>query len=430
MLSMFAEVKKVNDILDLYELPSGEDDCNIKIEEISEIRNRLIDRGFNRIFSPSLRGIENASKEEIRDIKKHLREIRYMNYLKKSTMRRLDYAMASYKIALMYFKSGVMEEVYKHLPYDGNIIDRIAKLGTTAAHVYFEIYDLLSGDVKQIGISVDVAVPSEQGIKYERLQLYGVNNLDDYLSNLYGRNVEVVKTIIIKKHKSLLTSVNYRKVLACAYASSVMLGEKFKLESDDEDVEKYLEVLRKHKICEPVRVDLIGDEICEEMVDDLVRNGMAYYKDGKMFLNDELAMKVNAMANKRYWSSVKKSYTKIVLDFVKLITLTTKNMRKSLGIFSFDDDVSLIKPILEKAESRGLQNLQRMVEDKYRIDESIGFSGRKIGLALFAYYYGKQKLKGLFNTDFSEIAGEYKVVEAFLSGKGRGDLFLEHIKEQ
>lgn len=429
MLSTFAEVKRINDILDLYELPSGEDDCNIKIEEISEIRNMLIERGFNRFFSPSLKGIENVSKNEIKDIKKQLKQIRYMNYLKKSTMKRLDYAMASYKIALLHFKSGVMENSYRHLPYDGNIMDRIAKLGSTAAHVYFEIYDMLSGDVKQIGISVDVAVPSEQGVKYEKLQLYGVNNLDDYLFNLYGKGVEIIKTRIIKKHKSLLTSKNYRKVLACAYASNVMREGELSLKSEDEEVNKYFSILRKFKICEPVRIDLLKDDISEQVIEELISNNLAYYENGKLYLNEELANKVNAIANRRYWNYVKKSYTKIVLDFTRLITLTTKNVRKSLGIFSFDDDIVLLKPIIEKAENRGLPNLQAMIEDKYKIEKSIGFADKKIGLALFAYYYGKQKLKALFNIDFSEIADEYKIVETFLTKKGRGEKFLEHIKK-
>ena len=119
MQSVLAEVKRVNNILGNYELPSGEDECENKVEEISEIRERLIQYGFNKSFVPqSFVAHNELPQSDLKDIKRQLKEFRYVAFLKKSTLRRVDHAMASYRIAQLHFKSGALGNAYRHLPYD------------------------------------------------------------------------------------------------------------------------------------------------------------------------------------------------------------------------------------------------------------------------------------------------------------------------
>lgn len=427
MHTILPEVKRVNDILDCYELPSGEDDCSIKIEEISEIRNRLIERGFNKTFISSYSVPKIASREEKRDIRRQIRDMRYVNYLKKSTLKRLDYAMASYKIALLHFRSGALPEAYNYLPYDGNIVGRITKTGAIGARLYFDLYELVSGEVQQIGISLDVAVPEEGGVGYERLQLYGVRNVDDYINNLYGEDVEVIRTRIIRKHRSFLTSKSYRKALACAYAANTAMDNSFE-PMDSEGLEEYVGLLKKYGICELVRIDGLNS-IDERLIDELAKKELIKFSGGKLCLADDLAAKLNEKMSRRYWEYLKKAYGKVVLDLIRLIMLTTKNVRRMLGVFSFDDDVELLKPVIEKAGLKGIVNAQKMIDDKLRIDESVGFGSRKIGLAVFAYYQGSKRLKEVFNTDMKEIGEECKMVRSYIEEKGKGGEFLEHLKK-
>ncbi len=434
MQSVLAEVKRVNNILGNYELPSGEDDCENKVEEISEIRERLIQYGFNKSFVPqSFVAHNELPQSELKDIKRQLKEFRYVAFLKKSTLRRVDHAMASYRIAQLHFKSGALGNAYRHLPYDGNSLGRISKYGATAARLYFDIYELLSGELEQLGISVDIAMPSEDGVRYEKLQLYGIKDVDDYVGEAYGRDAEIVKTKIITRHRSMLTSKSYRKVLACAYAANSMSSASVPAREEDEkheQLQKYLRILRKHGINELVKVDAYTD-LNDDLVDELHRELLIYFdQKGDMYLDDDLNLKLNEMMSKRYWEYAKDAYGKMAVDMVRMLMLTTKATRRGMGVFSFDDDHSLITPVVEKAGLAGIIKAGEMIEDKYRLEEALGSGDRELGLAVFAHYQGRKKLKEIFNVDFKDVEEEYRLIRTYLEGRGgRGDKFLEHLKK-
>jgi len=434
MQSLLAEVKRVNDILDSYELPSAEDDCESKIDELSEIMERLVHYGFNKSFVPKGMAVpKDTPPSEKREIKRQLRELRYIAFLKKSTLRRVEYAMASYRVAALHFKSGALGNAYRHLPYDGNLILRISRLGATAARLYFDIYELLSGEIEQLGISVDVAIPSEEGVKYEKLQLYGVRDVDDYVADMYGESAEIVKTKIITRHKSVLTSRAYRKVLACAYAVNTVTNARIPQIPEDETHEllhKYMGVLGKYGIREPVRADLLPD-IKEEMVDELQKENLVYFdSNGEMCLHDELGLKLNETINRRYWEYAKDAYGKIATDMIRHIMLTTRATRREMGIFSFDDDLSLVEPIIQKAGLSGMSKAGEMVENKMVLESTFSSSDKKLGLAVFAYYQGRKMLKEVFDVEFRDVEEDYKLIKAFLErGGGRGVKFLEHLKK-
>ncbi len=429
MFSTPSEIKRVSDILANYELPSGEDDCQTKIDEIAEMREKLVQMGFNKSFVPGTVQLpEDLSKEQLREIRKQLREMHYVAYIKKSIIKQLDYAMASYKIAMLHFRSGALTHAYRHLPYDGNVVGRIARFGPLAARMYFDVYELLSGELEQLGISLNVAIPSDEGVRYERLQLYGIKDVDDYVSSLYGNDAEIVKTKIITKHRSILTSKAYRKVLACAYAISAA-SEKRNVLVDDEKLNKYASILRKHGFSELMRVDVLA-ESNGPVIDELEREGLVYFAPTGPYLDDELSLKLNEAMNKRYWEYIKDAYGKAAVDIVRLIMITSRDTRRRMGVFAFDDDIQLIKPIVEKAGLVGLVRAYEMVLKKIEMEEAMGLSGKEAGLALFAYFQGKEKLSDIFGVEFSSLQQEYDIVKAYFeNGKGRGEKFLEHLKK-
>ncbi|MEM0438155.1 MAG: hypothetical protein QXU54_02540 [Candidatus Micrarchaeia archaeon] len=431
MFSVLSEARRVNEIINNYELPSGEDDCIIKIDEISEIRERLIDRGFAKSFLPKGFSLpEDASAQEIRDVQRQIKEMRYADYLKKSTLRRLDHAMASYRIAHLHFKSGALSNAYRNLPYDGNVLGRVARFGATAARLYFEIKELLSGQLEQLGISIEVAVPSEQGVKYERVQLYGVKNVDDYIANMYGRDAEVVRTKIITRHRSMLSSVAYRRVLACAYATSAFAGKNVSLpKTESKKLMQYMQILEKYGIQEPVRTDVMP-EARPELLDQLEKGGLLSWANGKAVLDEELSAALNEASARRHWEYAKDAYAKMSTDIIRLVMLTSKSTRRSMGVFSFDDDFSLIWPVAEKAGLAGLARAYEMMAKKCEIEEALGFADRDIGPAVFAYYQGPEKLRELFGRSIKDLGNDYEVVRAYIEGRGgKGEEFLEHLKK-
>ncbi|MGB9634906.1 MAG: hypothetical protein ACP5H8_02655 [Candidatus Micrarchaeia archaeon] len=429
--STLAEAKRVNSLLDNYELPSGEDDCNVKVEELIEMRERLIRMGFDKKFMSNLLVAKKdmLTKNEISDVKKQVAAMKYANYVKKSTLRRIDDAIASYRLAHLYLRSGTLENAYRHLPYDGNVLKRISSFGATAARAYFEIDKLLSGELERLGISAKVAIPSENGIKYESIQLYKIRDLDDYISREYGKDAEIVRTKIITRYRSILGAKAYRRVLACAYVSSVFENNPIDMKSDDLLLQGYYSLLSKYGIVEPVRIDMLLDPD-ERLVDEMIKEGYLYFENNKLQINEELGKKLNEDINKKYWEIMKKIYINLSEEFLKLMILTTKGTRKALGIFSFDDDIELARPIIEKTTLLGIKNPYEMIMQKNSMEDIPSFSSKNVGLAVFLYFQGEEKLRKLFGVDPKSIMNEYEIVKAYFEGSsGRGEKFLEYLKK-
>ncbi|MCK9626886.1 MAG: hypothetical protein M0R23_10650, partial [Bacteroidales bacterium] len=135
MYNVLYEISEINNIIDSYEIPSGEDDCKNKINEISEMKEKVMELQINKSFSPKNITVfsDELSVDDIDSIRKYINNVRYNIYLKKSTIKRLDVALASYRLAYIYYKTGAMQEFLNHLPYDGNILKNITKEGSNAA---------------------------------------------------------------------------------------------------------------------------------------------------------------------------------------------------------------------------------------------------------------------------------------------------------
>ncbi|MCX8200403.1 MAG: hypothetical protein N3G76_02955, partial [Candidatus Micrarchaeota archaeon] len=131
-----------------------------------------------------------------------------------------------------------------------------------------------------------------------------------------------------------------------------------------------------------------------------------------------------------YWEYAKHAYSKLAVDILRLLMLTTRETRRVLGVFSFDDDSSMLRPVIEKSGLAGIIKAGEMINSKLNIEDAFGTGRKEIGLAVFAHYQGKKKLKEIFNVDFKDIEEDYHVVSTYLKGgSGRGGEFLGHLKK-
>ena len=85
--------------MDTYEIPSGEDDCKTKINEISEMKEKVVELQMNKNFLPKNIMVfsEDLSSDDVDSIRKYIKTLRYNIFLKKSTIRRLNHTK-SYKL--------------------------------------------------------------------------------------------------------------------------------------------------------------------------------------------------------------------------------------------------------------------------------------------------------------------------------------------
>jgi len=118
---------------------------------------------------------------------------------------------------------------------------------------------------------------------------------------------------------------------------------------------------------------------------------------------------------------------KLSKHLIKFIILTTASVRRNLGIFTFDDDIHIIKPIIEKASLHKLKTPYEMILKKIEIEDELG-GDKNIGLAVFAHYQGKELLEQWFNVKATDVKNEIELVETYIKGNKRGGQFLEQFK--
>jgi hypothetical protein len=431
MHNILYEISEINKIIDTYEIPSGEDDCKNKINDISEIKEKIMELQINKSFLPKNIMVysDDLSSDDIDSIRKYIKNVRYYAYLKRNTIKRLNHALASYKLAYIYYKTGAMQEFLNHLPYDGNLLKNITKEGSNAASLYYNIHELICGEIEQIGISLLLSIKENGEIRHEKIRLYNIKNIDDYIHEKYGNknSVEVIKTKIITKNKSIVSSKAYEKVIAYLYAIyTIRKKGDYLIDVKSEKLDLYRNILKTHGIKNTIKIDLY-DDLKGEIIDEMEESKLIHFENGKLIMDEELNEKLNEYLIKRNWEYLKFSYMKISKHLIKFIILTTANIRRNLGIFTFDDDISIIKPIIDKASLHKLNKPYEMVLKKIEIEEELG-GNKKIGLAVFAHYQGKKITEEWFNIKINEIKNEINLVESYLKGDLRGEKFLEQFK--
>lgn len=434
MRNLLYEINEINKIIDTYEIPSGEDDCKIKINEISDIKERVMDIQMNKSFLPKnivpQHFSEDLSNDDINSIKKYIKTVRYNQYLRKSTIKRLNHALASYKLAYIYYRTGAMQEFLNHLPYDGNLLKNITKEGANAANLYFSIHELICGEIEHIGISLLISIKENNEVRHEKIRLYNIKNIDDYIYERYGNNsnkVEILKTKIITKNKSIVSSKSYERVMAYLYSIyTIRKMGNYTINVESEKLDLYRNILKVNGIQNTIKID-VYDDINDTIIDEMEREKLIHFENGKMVLDEELNEKLNEYLVKRNWEYLKFAYMKMSKHLIKFIMLTTVSVRRNLSIFTFDDEIEIIKPIIEKATLHKLDKPYEMILKKIEIEEELG-GDKKLGLAVFAHYQGTKVMEEWFNVSAKEITNEINLVETYLKGDKRGEKFLEQFK--
>lgn len=428
---MLYEINRINTIIDSYEIPSGEDDCKIKINEISEMKERVMDLQLNKSFLPKKITVysDDLTREDVDNIKRYIRDMRYNALIRKNTIKRLDHALASYRLAYVYYKTGAMQEFLNHLPYDGNLLKNITKEGAQGAGLYYNLHELICGEIEQIGISLLIAIKENGTIKHEKIRLHNIRNIDDYIQEKYGdgNKVEVIKTKIITKNKSIVSSKAYEKVLAYLYSVYTLRKiSDFNIDIKSDKLEQYKEILKKHGINTVIKIDLYED-LNPNLINDMEKSTLIHFEKGEMVIDEELSEKLNEYLIKRNWEYLKFAYMKLSKHLIKFIILTTASVRRNLGVFTFDDDLNIIKPIIDKASLHKLNTPYEMILKKIEIEEELG-GDKNIGLAVFAHYQGKEMLEKWFNVKTTDVKNEMELVETYIKGNKRGGQFLEQFK--
>jgi hypothetical protein len=201
---------------------------------------------------------------------------------------------------------------------------------------------------------------------------------------------------------------------------------KYTINVESEKLDTYRKILKNNDIRNTIKIDLY-DNLSEKIISEMEKEELIRFENGKLIIDEELNDKLNEYLIKRNWEYLKFAYMKLSKHLIKFIILTTASVRRNFGIFTFDDEIEIIKPIIDKASLHKLKNPYEMILKKIEIEEKLG-GDKKIGLAVFAYYQDKKTLEEWFNVKVTDIKNELDLVETYIKGNKRGEKFLEQFE--
>jgi len=156
-------IKEANDFLDNLKITNEQN-----MQTVLQFRSKMIELGFavpfKTLFAKMAQEYIEDSEQESQDIKKHLKEIRYLAFLKKSTLNRARVSIASHKIYKAFEEFGV-EHLNTYLPIEGDYKKRIIDTGEYAADAYRTLLSMFENRQYKIGGASALISFEKDGIK-------------------------------------------------------------------------------------------------------------------------------------------------------------------------------------------------------------------------------------------------------------------------
>ncbi len=271
MIASLALVTKANVLLD--EIGGSDaaerfDPTNTLILE--DMRSQMSELGF---ASPLLFLIQQTKDEmgcepeDAADMRKHMRDIKYVANLKKFTFNRVRVALAAHKIA-----EGMKlrhDPALQFLPLGGEYVAQMAKAGNAAVFAYGEVMDEFTrGRRAHDRYTAIVNYRDKKGMdKSVEFRLSMAEKISEKVKYIYGDSAEVRSIRLSKAEPPLIKSKASRIALLTAFASQSALEVKREMLDDENErgkkgskLKEYNNVLRKAGIAPDTPLEAFAED--------------------------------------------------------------------------------------------------------------------------------------------------------------------------
>ncbi|MFA5382701.1 MAG: DUF530 family protein [Candidatus Micrarchaeia archaeon] len=422
-----------NEYLDSVEAPKNIVQIEQSIKELDELRKEMLSRGFSH---PSIGASElslnlDSNRENNADIKKQLSIIKYTEYLKRITLKRVKIALSSFLISKQLINTN--PNLITHLPIEGNYIGRIIKTGRYGLTAFTRMNTLLSGrDVPQYLIA-KVQYEEKGKIKNENLKFIKKDNLEERIKREYGETAKILKTRIIKK-PGLITSNSARTSIILSFISKS--AEEVKKIMDEQErgkIKEYNTILRQNGLIPDSRIDLV--EGFENVKNLLIERKFITKIDDKLEIDEELKSEITRRTSLGNLLTEKKATNELLLTIYKFYLLNSKTTRQEINLLPTlsvePEDYHLeVFNILEYGENK-IENAKLILKEKIESEKlSFRINEKIFGASFFAYKSNKdlEWCSNFFDIKKEELEKGINEIKLIME-KGRGKDFLEAVKD-
>lgn len=442
MMSSLHILKEANTFLD---------EIGAKIEpgsiiRLTQMRDEMVSLGFNAPFTALLKMTADELNEmedsDFDDMKKQMKNIKYVAQLKKFTLRRVRVALAAHKIGEGAVKRG-RGELLQFLPLDGNHVQRLSKTGEAGIGAYSELMKLIGESGAGYRAVVEVEVEVEGKKVKKQIKLEEGEKIDERVRREFGEKTELKGVKIVRASTPIIKNKSSRLALVCGEVSLAYAETRKALdeaEKDNAKVREYNRMLGEDKLERDVRIDLVPG--FEKLKQKMIEKGLAKREKGEFLLDEELGAEIRRR-RARLSQQVREDATRGSLsDMLRFYVLNGKSERESsticpsLAVEPTKEQLGVFEPL---SPLISVKNVDEVVGKKLEAEKlGLGLKSAPFGAAVFALESKKNAAwcAEFFGIDEKEISDAIDKVKAAVGagvsgerGSGRGADFLKKLKK-
>lgn len=406
------------------------------IQRLEEIRDSMMDAGFNAPFSGilqrTMREAEGLEESEWTDLKKQVSYFRDVANLKKYSLARASVALSAHRLADHFVKMGYAD-IVEHTPLDGNHIGLLMNAGSEGILAYRTIMDRFEMMAEPASC---YAVKVKSKGETHTVKLENKERIDYQVARMFGLDAEVLEIKPAVKRKAIISSKGTRVALVASVVNYVKVTIESEMEEKEkepgsEKVREYNEFMRARGLRPDVRIDQVDD--FKEIKEELVKAGMLSFKEGKYVMNKVLAEQISARKKERRTKVLERSTMLVLAPMLRFYLTTPRETRKKENlypgmalvptpsqarIFTF---ISEVDPDLPATA---------IIRKKMQLEESgVRLDNRKMAAAILMQETKKDSkwIADFLRMDESEVKASAIVLGSIGEG-GRGAEFLKRVK--
>lgn len=401
-------------------------------EKIEEIRESMLEAGFNAPFSGILQRTmteaEGMEDEEWADLKKQVSYFKDIANLKKYSLVRASIALSAHRLAGHFLKMGYAD-IAEHTPLEGNHIGLLMDSGAEGIIAYRSMMDKFKSMSENVGcFSVKVRING----KLHTVKLESKERMDYQVARMFGLEAEIVETKPGVKKKPIISSKGTRIALISAVVNYVSKGvEREMAEEESGEVKKYNDFLRGQGLRPDVRIDMV--EEFKEIKEELLKMGMLSCEDGAYAMKKELSAQIVKRKKERRAKVMERTTMLVLAPMLRFYLLTPRESRKKanlypgmavvptnaqIRVFSFMEEID-----------KGFPATQMLRRKMGLEEQGVRMEGKKMAAAILLSESGKSEewIAEFLRMTLNEVKNSKGALGSIEQG-GRGAEFLQRIK--
>ncbi len=407
------------------------------IQKLEELRDSMMDAGFNAPFSGILQRTmseaEGLEEAEWADLKKQVSYFRDVANLKKYSLARVSVALSAHRLADHFVKMGYAD-IVEHTPLDGNHIGLLMNAGAEGILAYRTIMDRFEMMAEPSGCyAVKVKSKGEtHTVKLERKE-----RIDYQVARMFGLEAEVLEIKPAIKRKTIISSKGTRVALVASVVDYVVKSVEAELEDEEktpgnEKVRKYNDFMREHGLRPDVRIDQVDN--FQEIKDALVKEGvLTVNEDGKYVMDRGLAEGINARKKERRTKVLERSTMLVLAPMLRFYLTTPREARKKENLYpgmAVVPTPSQARIFTFMSEVDPDLPATAIIRKKMQLEESgVRMDNRKMAAAILLQETkkGEKWVADFLRMDEAEVKASGLLLGSIGEG-GRGAEFLKRVK--